>query len=152
MKAIKNYILEKLKIRKSKYNYTPNNSAELIRIVKELINERGKYANLNDIDTSNVKKFIDIFLDRDFDGDISEWEVSQATHFTRMFLNSTFTGKKSDLSQWNVSNGIVFSGMFQNSAFNNDISNWNINSEAVTNGMFDKCPINNSFKPYLYEL
>lgn len=149
MKTIKNYITEKLFIRKSKYNYTPNNAAELKRIVKQLIEERGKYANLNDIDTSNVKKFIDIFLDVDFDGNISDWKVGQATHFTRMFLNSSFTGKHSDLSKWDVSNGIVFSGMFMNSGFDNDISNWKINKDALINAIFTDCPIQNKHKPYM---
>lgn len=149
MKSIKKFIQEKLFIRadNKKYNYHPKNNIELTKIVAQLIKERGKKGNLNDIDTSNVKKMIDVFAWQDFDGDISNWDVSNVTHFTRMFQNSTFTGKNSKLNGWDVSSGRIFTAMFDHSQFNNDISSWNSDYVSSTNEMFRKCPIDNNYKP-----
>ena len=59
MKTLKDYILmEKLKLNtKSKvfeYNYHPKDRKELRSIVSKLLYERGKDADLNDIDTFEI--------------------------------------------------------------------------------------------------
>ena len=61
-----------------------------------------------------------LFLDTDFNGDISKWNVSNVTNMESMFADSNFNG---DISKWNVSN--------------------------VTNNIkiFDKCPIEDKYKP-----
>ena len=42
-----------------------------------------------------------------------------------MFYKSVFNG---DISQWNVSNVTDMSSMFYKSAFNGDISNWDVSN------------------------
>ena len=62
-----------------------------------------------------------------------------------MFSRSDFNG---DISQWNVSNvtdmGLMFYGCL---SFNNDISNWNVSNVKYTNGIFFDCPIEEKYKP-----
>ena len=56
MKSLKNYIQEKLIIKKSKiidYKYFPKTKKELQNIIKKRIKKEGNEVNLNDIDTSN---------------------------------------------------------------------------------------------------
>lgn len=131
----------------------PKDSLELVKFIKQRVDKRGWDCDLNDIDVSGIKKFIDIFATdtwfdlSNFDGDISFWDVSKGTHFTRMFRGSKFTGKNSNLKQWNLSHGKRFGGMFYESAFNSDISNWEIKEDADTHDMFTKCPIEEKYKP-----
>ena len=42
-----------------------------------------------------------MFRDSEFNGDISNWDVSNVTDMNRMFQKSQFNG---DISNWNVSN------------------------------------------------
>ena len=101
MKNLKDTIIEKLVINKNtkieKYHYHPKTNEELIQTVYRLIRERGKDADLNDIDVSEINDMSGVFSDNDvnksFDGDISEWNVSNVEKMTEMFLGSKFTGK-----------------------------------------------------------
>ena len=54
MKSLKNYIQEKLIIKKSKYNYFPETKIELKDIIRQRIKQEGNNVNLNDIDVSNI--------------------------------------------------------------------------------------------------
>lgn len=54
-----------------------------------------------------------------FNGDISQWDVSNVTNMQSMFEGSYFNG---DISLWNVSNVTNMSCMFKDSLFNGDIS------------------------------
>ena len=60
-------------------NYKPNNKTELLVLMKDLIKERGNMGNFNDIDTSLITDMSGLFLKSDFNGDISEWDVSNVT-------------------------------------------------------------------------
>lgn len=57
-----------------------------------------------------------------------------------MFYNSKFNG---DISNWDVSNVKRFDAMFRNLEFNGDISNWKINPDAKDHmqRMFSKSPL-----------
>ena len=79
-----------------------------------------------------------------FNGDISNWDVSNVTSMGSMFASSKFNG---DISKWNVSKVEDMSGMFSRSKFNQDISNWKINKDCSNNDMFYGCPIKEKFKP-----
>ena len=74
-------------------------------------------------DTSNITNMFDIFhcnssrnwkLQK-FNGDISNWDVSNVGNMGWMFYNSEFNG---DISKWDVSNVKDMTRMFQYSNFN----------------------------------
>ena len=37
--------------------------------------------------------FYEMFADSDYDGDISDWDLGKAKHFSSMFYKANFTGK-----------------------------------------------------------
>ena len=89
MKSLKNYIQEKLVIKKSKvasYNYFPETKKELKAIILKRIREEGKEVDLNDIDVSNITDMSSLFEDLDFNGNISNWDVSNVTNMRGMFM------------------------------------------------------------------
>ena len=141
MKSLSQHITEKLvlnnntKIKKHKdYNYFPKNKRELLKIIKQLVKERGDEADLNDIDTFEIKDMAELFFEnKTFNGNISEWDVSNVTDMTMMFAHSIFNG---DLSKWNVSNVKDMSGMFFTSRFNGDISKWDVSKVTDMHCMF----------------
>ena len=57
-----------------------------------------------------------------------------------MFYGSKFNG---DISQWDVSNVRDMSHMFARSNFNGDISKWDVSNVEYTKGMFMGCPLEN---------
>ena len=78
MKSLVNYIQEKLIIKKGKsnnYNYFPKTKKELQDIILKRIKEEGNEVDLNDIDVSNITDMSDLFLRKDFNGNISQWDV-----------------------------------------------------------------------------
>ena len=60
------------------YSARPHHRDELIRLIKERIETHGKHCNLNDIDVSGIEDFSFVFKEVDFQGDISQWDVSNA--------------------------------------------------------------------------
>jgi surface protein len=78
-----------------------------------------------------------LFYQTDFNGDISQWDVSNVTSMRGMFDNSLFNG---NISRWNVSRAENMVEMFQRSPFNGDISRWNISSAKKFDFMFKNCP------------
>ena len=147
MKSIKQHINEALKINsKSKvintqYNYFPKSGKELIDIIDKRIKSEGNECDLNDIDTSKIKDMSNLFNRfRDFNGDISKWDVSNVKFMIATFQNSEFNG---DISKWDVSNVIYMGSMFKNSEFNSDISDWNVSNvvdmyETFMNSKFNQ--------------
>ena len=92
MKQINKYICERLHINKDignrHYNYRPKTRDELKELVDQLIEKRGNEANLNDIDTSEITDMFKLFCRSNFNGDISEWDVSKVKNMWYMFLGS----------------------------------------------------------------
>ena len=139
-------ILERLHINKNidnhyYYNYHPKTKVELINIVDQLIKERGKDADLNDIDTSEITDMYQLFYDSKFNGDISGWNVSNVKDIGRMFQYSEFTGENGDISIWNVSNVKNMHCAFYGSKFNGDISNWDVRNAEDMDEMFYNSPL-----------
>ena len=125
MKQITTYILEGLKItsktRVNEKTYHPKYKNELKELIEKLLDERGKDADLNDIDTSNITDMSNLFEFLDpHNIDISQWDVSNVTDMRNMFLNSNF---------------------------NQNISNWNISKVKSVYGTFSHCPIKRAYKP-----
>jgi hypothetical protein len=61
-----------------------------------------------------------------------------------MFLKSLFNG---DISEWNVSNVKYIDSMFKDSNFKQNISNWKINPKCNANWVFYNCDISSKHKP-----
>ena len=181
MKTINTYILskiknetnitEKLKISKNPYSLFPKSRDELINMIKEETKKNGNNCDLNHIDVSNIESMAFLFSNsnRNFNGDISDWDVSNVKIMSGMFWKSDFNG---DLSKWDVSNVKNMHGMFANSEFNNDsicywdvsnvtnmrqmfeysifnqdISDWNVSNNSDASYMFNSCPIKDKYKP-----
>ena len=170
MKSLTQHINEKLvlnsnaKIRKQEYNYRPKTREELKELVKKLIEERGNEADLNDIDTARITNMSDLFVFSEFNGDISQWDVSSVTDMTRMFYECK--NFNCDLSGWDVSKVLYMEGMFENCknfegkglkywktkclidtkrmfkeciTFNEDISGWDMSDVHTIIEMFYNC-------------
>ena len=127
MKSLKNYIQEKLVIKKNKatnYKYFPETKEELREIIENRIKEEGSKVNLNDIDVSNITYMSDLFEDfslSDFSGDISTWDISNVTNMSSMFVECV--------------------------VFNQDISNWDVSKVKNSENVFSNCPIEEKYKP-----
>ena len=87
MKTLKQYLTERLAIKKSSYKYFPETKEELQDIIKKRIEQEGNEVDLNDIDVSQIKDMSNLFEGTYFNGDISEWDVSNVTNMYRMFNN-----------------------------------------------------------------
>ena len=101
----------------------------LIELIEDAIADEGDYCDLNFIDVSQVTDMSDLFttsssyeyeLDQ-FNGDISQWDVSNVTNMSGMFAGSEFNG---DISQWDVSNVTNMSGMFNDSPLKKNPPKW----------------------------
>ena len=101
MKTLKQYLTERLLIKKGNYKYLPETKEELKDIIKKRIEQEGPEVNLNDIDVSNIKDMSYLFFNSNFNGDISQWDVSNVTDMSYMFTGChKFNG---DISKWDVS-------------------------------------------------
>ena len=125
MKNLKDIIQERLHINKDidnhYYNYHPKTRDELHELVNKLIKERGNDANLNDIDTSEITDMSYMFKSSEFNGDISEWYVSNVEYMIDMFYKSKFNG---DISNWDVSNVTDMEAMFYKSPLEKNYPKW----------------------------
>ena len=116
--------------------YKVKDEKELKTIIDAYIRVAGKSCSLNWIDTSGVTDMRFLFSSiptRDFNGDISKWDVSNVTEMDCMFYESHFNG---NISDWDVSNVKGMSGMFSNSKFNGNISDWEVSNVKNMNSMF----------------
>ena len=128
------------------YNYFPENGVELKKLVDYLIKERGDDADLNDIDTSKVVNFVYLFAgSRNFNGDISKWDVSNAEDMSNMFQHTKFNG---DISKWDVSNVEDMTFMFGHSKFNGNISKWNVSKVTHMGSMFKGSSFNSDISKW----
>ena len=138
MKSISEYIQEKLIIKKSKYKYFPKTKEELKDIISRRIKEEGNEVDLNDIDVSNITDMSYLFKFSNFNGYISNWDVSNVKDMTE-FLGGCKEFNK-DISNWNVSNVTNMSCMFFGcESFNQDISNWDVSNVTNMTSTFFNC-------------
>ena len=109
-----------------RYNYFPKDREELIKIIKQLIKERGQEADLNDIDTSKITDMHELF------------RGIYIGLFFKTGPTSVFNG---DISQWDVSNVENMENMFTCSNFDGDIEGWEVNPKCDMTRMFYGCPL-----------
>ena len=141
MRKLEDFVTEKLKV--SVKQYKPKDLKELTQMVKEAVADDNE-ADLNFIDTSLITSMNSLFEDIDFDGDISNWDVSNVKDMDYMFYTSNFTGKNSpNMDKWNVLGVKTMDSMFEQSKFEQDISGWEIDPSCSTEAMFAHCPLSN---------
>jgi surface protein len=79
---------------------------------------------------------------------IGDWDVSGVDDFTSAFdwrRNRKTRNFNEDLSRWNVASGTWFYGMFYHcTSFNSDLSNWDTGRAINLRQMFDRCTSFNS--------
>ena len=178
MKTINNYIVEKINksnLKKvAECTLFPKNRKELVKMIKEEISTNGNECSLNHIDVSKITNMDHVFSSvydlHEFNGDISQWDVSKVKSMRKMFYYSKFnqdignwdvsnvtdmycmfTHSKFNqpLKYWDISNVDDMSHMFGDSDFNQDISNWKLNSKCNVPAIFYNCNINREYKPKL---
>ena len=128
------------------YSYNPTTKDELKKIIIQRIKDEGPECDLNDIDVSNINDMSGLFdafgvgneIFKNFNGDISLWNVSNVTNMYAMF--NRCEKFNCDLSDWDVSNvedmGIMFNGCEK---FNGDISRWDVSNVKTIAYMFHEC-------------
>jgi surface protein len=142
MKTLNNYINEAL-IKKdtnvSIYKYCPKDKDELKSLIEKLLKERGKNADLNDVDVSNIIYMSWLFYDLDpHNIDISEWNVSKVKDMKCMFDGCY--NFNSNLSKWDVKNVKDMYHMFWKCYnFNSNLSKWDVKNVKDKTNMFYKC-------------
>ena len=126
MQNIGTYITEKLKLNKdsgSHYNYHPKDRDELRQLIQELLKERGKDADLNDIDTSDITDMHHLFYGLNIHNiNISEWDVSNVKDMWMMFYGCVKFD--CDLSEWDTTECKIKAGMFMRCHSLKKIPDW----------------------------
>jgi len=90
-----------------------------------------------------------MFYSSQFNGDISQWDVSNVKNMSSMFDGSEFNG---DISNWDVSNVEDMSYMFYASQFNGDISQWDVRNVKESSHIFKKSPLQQRYPNGLEDL
>ena len=134
-----NFILSKDNVSNYKKNYEiiahDNNIAD---IVYKYIDKYGYGVDLNCIDVSEVTDMSDVFSNQGFEGDVSEWDVSNVVKMDGMFAGCRKFN--CNLSNWDVRNVKSMENMFQNCrVFNQPLENWDVSSVENMEDMFRGC-------------
>ena len=72
--------------KRPKHSHCPKSKDELKELLEKLIAERGNEGDFNDIDTCKITDMSKLFYGKKgFNGDISQWDVSNVTNKDGMF-------------------------------------------------------------------
>ena len=73
---------------KEQTKYFPQTKEELRSLIKRRIKDEGNEVDLNDIDVSAITDMSELFIKmKDFNGDVSGWNVSNVTNMMNMFYD-----------------------------------------------------------------
>lgn len=127
------------------YTLFPKDKEELKHMINDEIKKHGDNANLNHIDVSNITDFSNLFTES-FDGDISDWDVSNATNMSYMFAKCE--SFDCDISGWDVSKVTDMNYMFYEAgSFNQNISKWDVSNVKSYYDAFKDCPCPKEYRP-----
>jgi len=113
---------------------TVNTKKEL----KDIINNSPKTADLNHLDVSQITNLDRLFINTDFQGNISEWNVENVTSAGRAFDGCV--NFNSNLSKWKPKKLRFAEYMFVGcESFNSDLTNFNLSYMSDMSHMFDGC-------------
>lgn len=90
-------------------------------------------ADLTKLCTSLVTDMNQLFLEKEFNQRIGNWDVSNVTNMSLMFIDSKFN---QPIDAWDVSNVTDMSSMFAGSSFNQPIGRWDVSNVTNMGGMF----------------
>ena len=133
------------------YDYFPETTDELIKVIRMLL-DKGE-TNFNCIDTSKITDMSGLFTYNIFNDlvfDVSEWNVSNVTNMKSMF--SGCIKFNCDLSNWNVSNVEDMSKMFYycSNFKGKGLENWNVNKVKDMSDMFNNCDLLDKIPTWKY--
>ena len=115
----------------------PKNKAQLKSLIEYAFNHN--IYDLNFIDTSKITNMSNLFINCEYDIDVSNWDVSNVTNMLAMFY--CCYDFNCDLSKWNVSNVKDMYSMF--TACENfkgkGLENWDVSKVKDMNYMFNNC-------------
>ena len=150
MITLNRFIIERLKLTKDSklhiYNYHPKDFDELRSLLKQLLEERGPDANLNDIDISKINSFYDeekkLGLFEKLNPrniKIDKWDVSNVKDMSYMFYDCT--NFNCNLSKLDVRNVEDMDGIFYGceSFTGQGLENWKPIKCKDMRYMFDNC-------------
>ena len=115
----------------------PKNKTQLKSLIEYTFNHN--IYDLNFIDTSKITDMSNLFMNCEYDIDVSNWDVSNVINMGCTFYNcNMFTGK--GLENWDVSNVKDMSDMFYYcKKFDCDLSNWDVSNVTDMYSMFTAC-------------
>ena len=114
----------------------PKNKTQLKSLIEYAFNHN--IYDLNFIDTNEITDMSNLFMNCEYDIDVSNWDVSNVTNMSAMFYYCK--NFDCDLSNWDVSNVKYMYFMFGHcKQFNCDLSRWNTSKAKATLNMFDGC-------------
>lgn len=110
-----------------------NSETHLRELIAQAMATHGEEVDLNHIEVGAVSDFSGLFEGSPFNGNISQWDVSQGIYADNMFKNSAFEG---DLARWDWQALRSADGMFSNSVFDGDLSRWRFHHMSSCEDMF----------------
>ena len=98
--------------------------------------------DISDWDVSNVEVMSNMFSNSKFDGDLSKWNVQKVKSMNGMFSESEFTGKNGIFRLKEKNTLFGTNCMFWNSPFDGDVSDWCVNKNRDMGSMFSESSFN----------